>query len=135
MSSTWAFLADPDDFGWTELVEQGTAVWDGVKNAQAQRNLARCEPGDTVVIYHTAPDRAVVGLATVAGPARPEDGDTGRGVVGVRPVKPLARPLPLAEMKADAVLAAMSFVRMPRVAVQPVTPEQFSRILELSGTR
>ncbi|HEX6306994.1 MAG TPA: EVE domain-containing protein [Longimicrobiales bacterium] len=134
MASIWAFLADPEDYGWTELVKAGSAVWDGVKNAQAQRNLRACEVGDTVLIYHTAPDKALVGIARVSGPHRPDPKAADRVVVDVEPVKPLARPLPLAELKEDPVLSGMSFVRMPRVAVQPVTREQLERVLELSGT-
>ena len=131
----WVFLADPEDYGWTEMVAQGTAVWDGVKNAVAQRNLKKCDVGDVVLIYHTSPDKAIVGVARVTGAHRPDPKAAERVVVDVTPVKPLARALPLAELKGDEVLSGMSFVRMPRVAVQPVTREQLERVLELSGTR
>jgi len=131
----WVFLADPTDYGWQEMVAQKSAVWDGVRNARAQSNLRKCRKGDAVLIYHTAPDKAIVGIAKVTGEARPDPGHPERVVVDVRPVKALARPLPLAELKADATLAGMSFVRMPRVAVQPVRDEEWKRVLELSGTR
>jgi predicted RNA-binding protein with PUA-like domain len=135
MADAWAFLADPDDFGWSELARDGATVWDGVKNAQAQRNMRACAVGDTVLIYHTSPDKALVGIGRIAGAHRPDPKAKERVVVDVEPVKPLARPLPLAEMKADDVLSGMSFVRMPRVAVQPVTDVQLRRVLELSGTK
>jgi predicted RNA-binding protein with PUA-like domain len=131
----WAFLADPEDFGWTELERDGGAAWDGVKNAVAQRNLGLCEPGDRVAIYHTAPDKALVGIAKITGGARPDPKADERVLVDVAPVKRLKRALPLAEMKADSILAGMSFVKMPRVAVQPLTEVQWKRILELSGTK
>lgn len=132
--SIWVLLADPDDFGWRHLVEQGTAVWDGIRNRQAQNNLARCRPGDTALVYHTAPDKALIGVARIASEPRQDAGDPERVVVDVEPVRALDRPLPLAELKGDALLATMSFVRMPRVAVQPVTAEQYARVLELSGS-
>ena len=135
MAATWAFLADPEDYGWNDLEKAGTAAWDGVKNAQAQRNLRACEVGDIALIYHTSPDKAIVGIARITGAHRPDPGARDRVVVDVEPVKPLARPLPLAELKADDMLSGMSFVRMPRVAVQPVTDEQLKRVLKLSGTR
>jgi predicted RNA-binding protein with PUA-like domain len=135
MASTWAFLADPDDYGWDQLVSAGSAMWDGVKNAQAQRNLRACEVGDTVLIYHTSPDKALIGIAKVSGAHRPDPKAAERVVVDVEPVRKLARPLPLAEMKGDDVLSGMSFVRMPRVAVQRVTDEQLERVLKLSGTK
>lgn len=135
MKSAWAFLADPEDYGWDELVKAGNAMWDGVKNAQAQRNLRACEVGDTVLIYHTSPDKALIGIANVSGAHRPDPKAADRVVVDVEPVKKLARPLPLSELKGDDMLSGMSFVRMPRVAVQRVTDEQLQRVLELSGTK
>ncbi|MEO5509348.1 MAG: EVE domain-containing protein [Longimicrobiales bacterium] len=131
----WAFLADPEDFGWNEMEKDGSAVWDGVKNAVAQRNLRTCEKGDRIAIYHTSPDKALIGIAKITGVARPDPKAAERVVVDVEPVKKLKRALPLAEMKADDVLAGMSFVKMPRVAVQPLTAAQWTRILELTGTK
>lgn len=134
MSKLWVFLADPEDFGWNELDKDGKAVWDGIKNARAQNYLRTVEAGDQVLIYHTAPDKAIIGVAKVTGGPREDPKAAERVVVDVQPVKALKRALPLSELKADAVLAEMSFVKMPRVAVQPVTKEQWDRVLELSGT-
>ena len=131
----WVFLADPESYGWTELEAEGAAVWDGIKNARAQNNLKKTEKGDKVLIYHTAPDKAIIGIAKVTSEAKPDPKAAERVVVDVVPVKKLKRPLPLAELKADKVLSEMSFVKMPRVAVQQVTDEQWERVLELSGTR
>ena len=134
MSKLWVFLADPEDFGWAELQKDGKAVWDGIKNSRAQNYLKTTEPGDRVLIYHTAPDKAVIGVAKVTGGPRTDPKAAERVVVDVEPVKVLKRSLPLSELKADAVLSEMSFVKMPRVAVQPVTKEQWDRVLDLSGT-
>ena len=131
----WVFLADPEDFGWSELQAQGEAVWDGIKNARAQNYLRKTVKGEQVLVYHTAPDKAIIGIAKITGEVRPDPKAEGRVVVDVKPVKKLKRPLPLAELKADALLSGMSFVKMPRVAVQPVTDEEWARVLELSGTQ
>lgn len=134
MANAWVFLADPEDYGWNELKEAGSAVWDGVRNAQAQRHMRTCEDGDVALIYHTSPDKALVGIARVVGEFRPDPKAEDRVVVDLEPVKPLTRALSLAELKSDDVLSGMSFVRMPRVAVQRVTEEQLQRVLELSET-
>jgi predicted RNA-binding protein with PUA-like domain len=131
----WVFLADPEDFGWNELEKDGKAVWDGIKNSRAQNNLKKTSKGDHVLIYHTAPDKSIIGIAKVTGEARPDPKAADRVVVDVVPVKKLKRALPLAELKADKILSEMSFVRMPRVAVQTVTDDQWERVLALSGTR
>ena len=133
MSKLWVFLADPEAFGWTELVRDGSAVWDGIKNSRAQANLRTTGVGDRVLIYHTAPDKALMGIAEVTSAARPDPSAPERVVVDVKPVKPLKRPVALSELKADEVLAQISFVKMPRVAVQSITKEQWDRVLEVAG--
>lgn len=131
----WVLLADPEDFGWNELERDGGAVWDGIKNARAQNNLRKTSVGDHALIYHTAPDKAIVGIAKITSEARPDPNAEERVVVDVKPVKKLKRALPLSELKQDEILREMSFVRMPRVAVQPVTDEQWARVQALSGTK
>jgi predicted RNA-binding protein with PUA-like domain len=133
--SYWSFLADPETYGWTELQRDGRTVWDGVKNAIAQRHLRSCHPGDRALIYHTAPDKAIVGIGEVASAPRPDPADERRVVVDVVPLRVLTRPLPIAELRTDDTLRELGFVRMPRVAVQPVTDRQWQRMLELSGTQ
>lgn len=135
MAKYWAFLADPEDYGWSHMVDEGRAVWDGVKNARAQNYMKECTKGDLVLVYHTAPDKAVQGIAKVVTEAYPDPKAEGRVVVDIEPVRPLAKPLTLAEMKADETLSQMSFVRMARVAVQPVKADEWKRVHTLSGTK
>jgi predicted RNA-binding protein with PUA-like domain len=131
----WVFLADPKAYGWSELVAEKGTVWDGIRNARAQNNLKKCRKGDEVLIYHTAPDKALAGIARVTREARPDPKNPDLVVVDIEPVRPLVRSIPLAELKADDVMATMSFVRMPRVAVWPVTDEQWARVLDASKKR
>jgi predicted RNA-binding protein with PUA-like domain len=130
----WVFLADPESYGWNELVREGTAVWDGIKNRTAQGRLREAAAGDRVLIYHTSPDKALVGVARVAGAPYPDPANDARVVVDVEPVTALDRPLPLAEIRQDEVLSGMGFVRMPRVAVHRVSDDEWDRVLELSDT-
>src|SRR5687767_6709437 len=121
----WVLLADPETYGWTELKSAGRAVWDGIKNSRAQQNLRTCQVGDLALIYHTAPDKAIMGTARVTRAAYPDPSAPDRVVVDIEPLSELKRPLTLQELKADGVLSQMSFVKMPRVAVQAVTAEQW----------
>jgi predicted RNA-binding protein with PUA-like domain len=131
---TWIFLADPKSYGWADLVEDGRAVWDGIANRTAQGRLRQAATGDRILLYNTAPDKALMGVARVVTEPYPDPAHPDRVVVDVEPVTALARSLPLDEIRADAVLAEAGFVRMPRVAVHEASNAQWERALTLSGT-
>jgi len=116
------------------LVREGAAIWDGVRNAQARNHLAAMGKGDLVLFYHSGEGREVVGVAKVARIAYPDPGagDPRWVAVDLVPVKPLARPVPLAEIKADRALAGTPLVRHSRLSVMPLEPDAFERIVELS---
>ena len=55
--------------------------------------------------------------------------------VRVEPVRPLARPVTLAEIKAEPRLAKMEPIRQSRLSVAPVRDEEWNVILELARAR
>ena len=63
--SYWLLKADPDDYGFADLENQGTTVWDGVRNYQARNFIREMREGERALVYHSGKERAVVGLATV----------------------------------------------------------------------
>jgi len=125
---------EPGAYSWERLVREGRAVWDGVRNPQARGNLAAMAEGDLVLFYHTGEGKQVVGVAKVARTAYPEPGagDPRWLSVDLVPVRPLARPVSLAEIKADRALAGIPLVRQSRLSVMPLEPAAFERILELA---
>jgi predicted RNA-binding protein with PUA-like domain len=132
----WLVKSEPGAYAWERFVREGTAVWDGVRNPQAQGHLAAMRKGDLVLFYHSGEGKEVVGVARVARPAYPEAGADPRFVaVDLVPVRALARAVSLAEIKADRALASTPLVRQPRLSVMPLEPAAFERILELSGRR
>ena len=130
----WVLLADPETYGWNELLRDGRAVWDGIKNARAQSNLGKFRVGDLALLYNTAPDKAIMGTVRVTREAYPDPKNADLVVVDVEPIVALQEPLPLSELRADKLLSEMGFVKMPRVAVQSVTMPQWERVMQKSGT-
>jgi predicted RNA-binding protein with PUA-like domain len=130
----WALLADPESYGWKELLNDGKAVWDGIKNSRAQNNLRKFKVGDVALLYNTSPDKAIMGTVKVTSEAYPDPKNADLVVVDVEPITALKNPLPMSELRADKVLAELGFVKMPRVAVQPVTAAQWERVMQKSGT-
>ena len=130
----WLVKEEPEHYSYDQLVKEKKTVWAGVKNPLAQKHLRSFKRGDRVFYYHTGKEKAIVAIATAASDAYPDPKDaTGRAsVVDIAPVKKLARPVTLAEIKADRAFASFPLVRMSRLSVMPVTDEEWARIEKLS---
>ena len=130
----WLFKEEPTHYSFADLVRDGSTLWGGITNALALQHLRTVKPGDEVFFYHTGKEKAVVGvMRVVGGPVPdPEADDQKLVAVEVKPVRKLARPVTLAEIKADKALANWDLVRLPRLSVVPVTDPQWRRIEELT---
>ena len=129
----WLMKSEPSSYGWDDLVRDGKTMWDGVRNNAARLHLRAMKPGDEAFFYHSMDERAVVGIMKITGAGQP-DGDDGSWVkVPVEPVRALARPVTLAEIKAEPRLARMELIRQSRLSVAPVTDEEWKVVLEMAG--
>ena len=126
---------EPSSYSFADLRRDKRAVWDGVANPVALKHLATIRKGDTVVVYHTGDEKQAVGLALAASDAYPDPKlkDPKRPVVDLTPDEPLPQPVPLAQVKADAVLGTSDLARLPRLSVMPLSEAQFKRLLKLAG--
>jgi predicted RNA-binding protein with PUA-like domain len=133
----WLVKSEPYKFPWSQLVSDGKACWDGVRNAEARNNLRDMSPGDLALFYHSGEGKEVVGIAEVAGSAYPDPtADDPRWLaVDVKPRQALAAPVSLAAIKGDAKLADVALVRRSRLSVVPLSAAHFKRILELGKTK
>lgn len=132
--ATWILKTEPTAYSYDQLERDGHAVWDGVKNPVALRNLRAMAAGDDLMIYHTGDEKSVVGLARVTKAAYPDPkkNDPKLVVVEIAPVKRLARPVTLAAIRADKTFAALALVRQPRLSVVSLDAKQWQRLLEMS---
>ena len=127
----WLMKSEPSSYSWDDLVRDGRTMWDGVRNNAARLHLRAMKPGDEAFFYHSMDERAVVGVMKITGTGQP-DGDDGSWVkVPVEPVKALAKPVTLAEIKAEPRLAKMELIRQSRLSVAPVRDEEWKLILEM----
>ena len=132
-----AFLVkeEPTHYSFDEFVKDGGTTWTGVKNPLAQKHLRSMKKGDLVFYYHTGDEKQIVGIAKAAGDAYPDPADaSGKShVVDLVPVKKLARPVTLAEIKADAKFKDFPLTYMPRLSVMPVTDAHWKLIEKMAG--
>jgi predicted RNA-binding protein with PUA-like domain len=129
----WLVKSDPETYGWPDLVRERRTAWDGVRNAQARIHLSAMRKGDTVLVYHSGGDKAVVGVARVARGPYPDPKDAAWVAVDLAPVRALAEPVTLARIKADPALREIGLVRQSRLSVMPLPNPAAQRILRLGG--
>jgi predicted RNA-binding protein with PUA-like domain len=133
----WLFKSEPDVFSYEDLVTKGAKgqEWDGVRNYQARNNMRAMEIGDLGFFYHSNATKDVVGIVEVCKLAHADStDDSGQWeCVDIRAVKPVPRPVTLAEVKANPKLAKMSLVTSMRLSVQPVTAAEWKIVCEMGG--
>jgi predicted RNA-binding protein with PUA-like domain len=135
MARHWVLKTEPSAYGFPDLVRDRRTRWEGVSNAVALKHLRSMLEGDDALIYHTGNEKSLVGLARIASKPYPDPArkDERLVVVDVEVGKPLPRPVSLAEIKADPAFKDLGLVRLPRLSVVPVEPEQWKRLLAMAG--
>jgi len=133
----WLVKQEPDAYSWDNFVKDGKTAWTGVRNFAARLNLRAMKKGDPVFYYHSNIGKEIVGIARVEKEAYPDPTATEGDwcCVDLVAVKPLKNPINLEALKADKILKDMKLVKISRLSVSPVTREEYSRILELTGTK
>lgn len=133
----WLFKTEAETFSWTMQKQRGAKgePWSGVRNWQAARNMKQMKKGDRGFFYHTGGEKQIVGIVEVIGEYRPDPTDeSGRfGLVDVKAVADVPKPVTLAAAKADPKLKDMILVKYSRLSVQPVTEAEWKHICKLGG--
>lgn len=134
MKSFWLVKQEPSDYSWADFVKDGGTSWTGVRNFAARNNLRRMAKGDHVLFYHSGEDKAVVGIAKVTRTAYKDATakDEDWSAVDLAPLKPLSRPVSLAEIKAMPALKNIALVRQSRLSVMPLTAKDVDKILKMA---
>jgi predicted RNA-binding protein with PUA-like domain len=127
MATRWLFKTEPSVYSFQQLQKDKKTMWDGVANNLALKNLKDIQKGDLIFIYHTGDEKQAVGVARALGGAYadPSKKDPKLLVVDIEAVKPLAKPVTLAAVKADKKLANFDLVRNSRLSIMKVTDEQW----------
>lgn len=121
------FLAktDPETYSFDQLESDVETVWDGVRNPQALQAIREMKTGDRVFIYHSMGDAAVVGVADVVSPGRPDPNEPKLAVAGFRFRCRVDPPVTLKEIKASGRFDDWALVRQGRLSTMEA-PEAFA---------
>lgn len=119
---SYLLKTEPTVYSFADLQREQTTIWDGVTNPVALRNLRGMKAGDRLVIYHTGDEKSAVGTASVVSV---ETGDPRNPQVKIKVGEPIAKPVSLAEMKANKLFTESPLVRQGRLSVVHLTQEQY----------
>jgi predicted RNA-binding protein with PUA-like domain len=130
----WLIKSEPFKYSWEQFLKDKRTFWDGVRNYAARNNMKAMKLGDELFFYHSNEGLAIMGVAKVVNefyqdPTTDEDAWV---VVDVAPVKTLKNPVTLQQIKSDKRLANMEIVRLSRLSVSKVQPEEWKVIMELA---
>jgi predicted RNA-binding protein with PUA-like domain len=112
---------EPSTFSFADLQREKTTIWDGVSNPVALKNMRGMKPGERLVIYHTGDEKSAVGTATVVSV---DASDMKNPQVKIKVGKANAKPVTLAEAKANKLFAESPLVRQGRLSVVPLNEAQ-----------
>jgi len=132
----WLMKSEPEAYSWDDLVRDGGTEWDGVRNNAATLNLKAMKVGDRAFLYHSVSDKAVVGIMEIVREAQPDPkAKPGERWVSVRvePVGKLARPVTLAEIKAEPRLADIELIRQSRLSIAPIRDSEWTLIQDMAA--
>lgn len=137
MPNYWLIKSEPYEFSWQQLCSDKKTEWTGVRNYAARNNLRAMKKGDLAFFYHSNEGQEIVGIAKVSREHCPDPtaaDDTWSSVEFV-PVKAMKTPIKLGTIKSDPAFAQMDLVRLGRLSVGKVTPDEFATICAMGGVK
>ena len=132
----WILRSEPDAYSWDDLVCDKGTEWNGVRNYAARNFLKDMEPGDLALFYHSQSDKAAVGVMEITRAWQPDGDPNAKGgaqwaSVRVEPREKFAKPVTLAEIKAEPKLTKLEMLRQSRLSVTPVREDEWTQLLAM----
>ena len=133
----WLIKSEPFKYSWEQFEKEGLTMWDGVRNYGARNNLRAMKKGDLAFWYHSNEGMEIVGIAKVVKEAYqdPTTDNPAWLVVDFKPHKTLKVPVSLQVLKQDPRLTNMDLIRLGRLSVQTVKPEEWEIVLQYAKTK
>lgn len=128
----WLFKEEPTHYSYDDLERDGEALWDGIANNLALKHLREVQPGDRILYYHTGKEKAIVGEMIAASEPIADPADPKLVGVKVKPVRRWKQAVTLERIKQEPLLKEWELLRISRLSVMPVSPEQMTLLEKLA---
>jgi predicted RNA-binding protein with PUA-like domain len=133
----WLVKSEPSVWSWDQQVAKGAKgeAWTGVRNHTAKLNMMKMKKGDRAFFYHSNEGKEIVGIVEIVREHYPDPTDeTGKFVcVDIAADKPLKNPVTLVAAKAEKKLADMELLKLSRLSVQSVKPDEWKLVCKMGG--
>ncbi len=133
----WLFKSEPGAWSWDDHVKTGVEPWDGIRNYQADSNMKAMKIGDKGFFYHSVKEKQIVGVVEVVKEHYPDHTDKSErfGMVDLKALYPVKRPVTLAEIKQEPALKDLALVRQSRLSVVPVGKDEWKVMCKMAGIK
>tara|TARA_B100000242_G_scaffold257812_1_gene201810 strand:- start:187 stop:603 length:417 start_codon:yes stop_codon:yes gene_type:complete len=136
MGKKWLLKSEPNVWSIDQQKKAGVkgAIWDGVRNHQAARNLKNMKIGDLCFFYHSNIGKEIVGVVSVIKEAFIDPSDEMKKFVAVKVKfeKKLKNPVSLENIKKNRKLGQLPLIKQSRLSVMPVDSKSW-KILNKMG--
>ena len=133
----WLLKSEPDVWSIDQQKEAGNkgAVWDGVRNFQAAKNLKNMKIGDLCFFYHSNIGKEIVGIVKVVKEAFIDPTDKKKRFVAVKVSfkSYLKNPISLETIKKNKDLKHLALVKQSRLSVMPIDTKSWKILNKISN--
>ena len=131
----WLLKSEPNAWSWNDQVNEGSSMWDGVRNYQARNNLMKMKKGDQCFFYHSVNEKSVIGIVEVVKEFYPDPTDNSGKfvVVDVKAKTSLKNPVSLEKIKMEKKLKNLALIKQSRLSVMPLKKIKWEKIIKMSN--
>ena len=133
----WLLKSEPDVWSIEQQKEAGNkgAIWDGVRNYQAAKNLKNMKLGDLCFFYHSNIGKEIVGIVKVVKEAFIDPTDKKKRFVAVKVSfkNYLKNPISLETIKKNKDLKHLALVKQSRLSVMPIDTKSWKILNKISN--
>jgi len=133
----WLLKYEPDVWSIDQQKEAGDkgAIWDGVRNFQAAKNLKNMKIGDLCFFYHSNIGKEIVGIVKVVKEAFIDPTDKKKRFVAVKVSfkNYLKNPISLETIKKNKDLKHLALVKQSRLSVMPIDTKSWKILNKISN--
>jgi predicted RNA-binding protein with PUA-like domain len=130
----WLIRSPYQHRSWDDVLMRNLFRLQGIRNAEAARNIGRMQPGDLALYYDNIESKGVFGILEISVKPYPDptSNESCWTAIDAIPIQTFDPALPLESMKQNQTLASCPLITRPRLSVAELSEEHFQAILNMA---